>query len=109
MPTPNAQRGEVWIIDLGYLGKVRPCVVLSIPTQPHERTLLGYVPCTTQITGTRFEVDVKAKFLDPNSVVDAQQIGAVSKVKLMRRIGILTSDQLLLVAAAVKQWLGLAP
>lgn len=107
MPTPNAQRGDVWIIDLGCVRKVRPCLVLSIPTQPHERTLLAYVPCTSSVTGTRFEVNAKAKFLGPDSVIDAQQIGTIARIKLIRRIGTLNSDQLLLVESAVKEWLGL--
>ena len=28
MPDPN--RGEIWLVDLGYAAKVRPCVVRSI-------------------------------------------------------------------------------
>jgi mRNA interferase MazF len=35
MPNPN--RGEVWLVDLGYAAKVRPCLVLSIPAQPTRR------------------------------------------------------------------------
>ena len=26
-------RGEVWLVDLGMVAKVRPCVVLSIPAE----------------------------------------------------------------------------
>ena len=26
MPLPRIQRGELWLVDLGYLGKVRPCL-----------------------------------------------------------------------------------
>ena len=31
---PRADRGSVWIVDLGLAGKVRPCLVLSVPTDP---------------------------------------------------------------------------
>ena len=31
MPLPRIQRGELWQVDLGYLGKVRPVLVLSVP------------------------------------------------------------------------------
>lgn len=30
MPRPN--RGDVWLVDLGYVGKTRPAVVLEYPT-----------------------------------------------------------------------------
>ncbi len=27
----SSNRGEVWLVDLGYTAKVRPCLVVSIP------------------------------------------------------------------------------
>jgi hypothetical protein len=36
MPFPRIQRGEVWLFDLGYLGKVRPVLVLSVAFLDHE-------------------------------------------------------------------------
>jgi mRNA interferase MazF len=27
----SPERGEVWLVDLGYVAKVRPCLVISIP------------------------------------------------------------------------------
>ena len=39
MPLPRIQRGELWVVDLGYLGKVRPVVVVGIPFLDRERTL----------------------------------------------------------------------
>ena len=39
MPRPRIQRGELWRVDLGYLGKVRPVLVVSVPFLDHERTL----------------------------------------------------------------------
>lgn len=27
----SPERGEVWLVDLGYVAKVRPCLVVSIP------------------------------------------------------------------------------
>ena len=29
MPLPRIRRGEIWLVDLGYLGKVRPVAVVS--------------------------------------------------------------------------------
>ncbi len=44
MPLPRIQRGEIWLVDLGYLGKVRPVVVVSVPFLENERTLRIVVP-----------------------------------------------------------------
>ena len=30
-------RGEVWLTDLGYSGKTRPCLVLSVPAADRDR------------------------------------------------------------------------
>jgi mRNA interferase MazF len=105
MPSPD--RGSVWIVDLGMVGKVRPCLVLSIPTDPQDRVLVTLVPRTTSIQGTRFEVAVQARFLYPGGVFDAQQIVTVPQVKLIRRLGDLPLDQLALVEDAVRRWLRL--
>jgi mRNA-degrading endonuclease toxin of MazEF toxin-antitoxin module len=39
---PRADRGSVWIVDLGLAAKVRPCVVLSVPTDPVDRVLSNF-------------------------------------------------------------------
>jgi mRNA interferase MazF len=103
---PRADRGSVWIVDLGMAAKVRPCLVLSVPTDPQDRTLVTLVPHTTSVQGTRFEVPVQAKFLQ-TGVFDAQQIVTAPQVKLIRKPGDLPPDQLALVEEAVRRWLGL--
>jgi mRNA interferase MazF len=45
-------------VDLGYQGKVRPVLVVSVPFLDDERTLCIVVPHTTSLRGTRFEVSV---------------------------------------------------
>lgn len=104
---PQADRGAVWIVDLGLAAKVRPCLVLSVRTTPQDRVLMTVVPHTTSIQGTRFEVAVKAKFLHGGGVFDAQQILTVPQVKLVRKLGDLPLDQLALVEDAVRDWLAL--
>ena len=81
MRTRKAQRGEVWIVDMGLIGKIRPCVIFSIGYLPNERMLVTIVPGTTSITGTRFEVEVHARCLQGPSVFDAQQIYTVHSGK----------------------------
>jgi mRNA interferase MazF len=94
------------MVDLGLAAKVRPCLVLSVPTQPQDRVLVTVVAHTTSAQGTRFEVDIKARFLN-RGVFDAQQVLTVPQVKLVRKLGDLTADQLALVEEAVRRWLGL--
>ena len=84
MPSPD--RGAIWIVDLGLAAKVRPCLVLSVPTHPQDRVLVTVVAHTTRIQGTRFEVAVKAPFLKAG-VFDAQQVLTVPQVKLVRKLG----------------------
>jgi mRNA-degrading endonuclease toxin of MazEF toxin-antitoxin module len=66
MPVPN--RGEIWLVDLGYAAKVRPCLVLSIPAADEDRALATLVPHTTSTRGFRFEVALKAPFLAARGV-----------------------------------------
>jgi mRNA interferase MazF len=35
-----AQRGEIWMIDLGLAAKVRPCLVLSVAFRDDERAVV---------------------------------------------------------------------
>jgi mRNA interferase MazF len=103
---PRADRGSIWITVLGMAAKVRPCLVLSVPTDPQDRVLVTVVPHTTSVQGTRFEVVVRSASLKPG-VFDAQQVITVPQVKLVRKLGDLPPDQLVLVEEAVRRWLGL--
>ncbi|PYI83307.1 MAG: type II toxin-antitoxin system PemK/MazF family toxin, partial [Verrucomicrobia bacterium] len=51
MPLPRIQRGALWLVDLGYLGKIRPVLVVSVPFRDSERTLCIVVPHTTSLIG----------------------------------------------------------
>jgi mRNA interferase MazF len=104
MGTPN--RGEVWLIDLGLAAKVRPCLILSIPFQDEDRSLITVIPHTTSSRNSRFEVNLKIPFLRPG-VFDVQSIVTIPKAKLMRKLGSLSSEQLDAVEKSVRFWLGL--
>jgi mRNA interferase MazF len=99
-------RSEVWLVDLGLVAKIRPCLVLSIPANDEsDRVLTALVPHTTSTRGLRFEVRSHVPFLKAGAF-DAQNLITVPTVKLIRRLGILPEHQMLEVEAAVKQWLG---
>jgi mRNA interferase MazF len=103
---PTAQRAEVWLVDLGYLGKVRPCLVMSVPADLVDRALVTIAPHTTSPRGSRFEVQSNVSFLKPG-VFDAQNLVTIPHAKLMRRLGRLSDAEMDAVALAVTQWLGL--
>ncbi|MEA5617826.1 type II toxin-antitoxin system PemK/MazF family toxin [Cronbergia sp. UHCC 0137] len=103
MSTPR--RGEVWLVDLGYTAKVRPCLIISIPALEQDRALATLIPHTTSSRGSRFEVEVKVKFLR-SGVFDVQNIITIPHAKLIRKLGDLTPDELLEVEKILLFWLG---
>jgi mRNA interferase MazF len=84
----NPLRGEVWIVDLGIVGKIRPCVVISVPILDEDRALITVIPHTTQPRGTRFEAQVSVPFLRAG-VFDAQGLQNAVPPRFERRIGTL--------------------
>ena len=100
------KRGEVWLVDLGYVAKTRPCLVISIPAQDQDRALATLVPHTTSPRASRFEVGIKVKFLRPG-VFDVQSMVTIPHAKLIRKLGVLSPEQLSAVEEVVRLWLGL--
>ncbi|MFM6139548.1 MAG: type II toxin-antitoxin system PemK/MazF family toxin [Sphaerospermopsis kisseleviana] len=103
MSTPR--RGEVWLVDLGYTAKVRPCLIISILALEQDRALATLIPHTTSSRGSRFEVEVKVNFLR-SGVFDVQNIMTIPHAKLIRKLGDLTPDELLEVEKVLLFWLG---
>jgi mRNA interferase MazF len=103
----NPLRGEVWLVDLGMVAKIRPCLILSVPAAgPNDRVLATVVAHTTSARESGFEVAVPARFLKPG-VFDAQNLISIPHAKLVRRLGVLTPDQMDAVSVVVRKWLGL--
>lgn len=104
MVAPN--RGEVWLVDLGFAAKTRPCLVISIPAADDDRALATLIPHTTSARNSRFEVGLPLGFLK-QGVFDAQNIITIPHAKLVRKLGSVTAQQLLDIEDAVCDWLGL--
>lgn len=103
MAGPQVKRGDIWPIDLGLAQKSRPAMVISIAFEDHERALVTYIPRTTSRRQSRFEVVHEARGFCPG-VFDAQSIGTIPVVKLIRRIGILDPQTLRNVESAARLW-----
>lgn len=99
-------RGEIWLVDLGMAQKVRPAVVLSVAFLDHERALVSYVPRTTSLRSTRFEVTHQARGFDAGAF-DAQAIGSMPPTRFIRRVALLDGGTLAKVEDAVRSWLRL--
>ena len=102
---PSIERGEVWLVDLGLAAKARPAAVINIPFLDHERAVVTYVPRTTLIRNTRFEVTHQARGFNPGPF-DAQGVGGVPVTKLIRLLGTLDAMTFQQVEIAGKSWLG---
>jgi mRNA interferase MazF len=102
----KANRGEVWLVDLGLAAKVRPCLVISIPPLDQDRALVTLVPHTTSTRGSRFEVEITVKFLRAGAF-DAQNLVTIPDAKLMKKLGTLSSEQVSQIESVIRFWLGL--
>jgi mRNA-degrading endonuclease toxin of MazEF toxin-antitoxin module len=94
------------VVDLGYLGKVRPVVVVSVPFAENERTLCIVVPHTTSVIRSRFELEVQHHALR-EGVFDVQQTSAIQASKFIRRLGALSGPDMDRLELALAQVLGL--
>lgn len=104
----NPQRGEVWLADLGWEGKVRPVVIVSRDDPDPPRSLVIYVPLTTQHRGSDYEVPIpNVRFLDRNSVASVQGLGSVATVRLGRKLGTLPGETVAAIDNAILWALGL--
>ena len=104
MKQPN--RGEVWLVDLGMVAKVRPCLVVSVLAKDSDRALCTLVPHTTSTRGSRFEVISAVRFLKTGAF-DVQNLITIPHAKLIRKLGVLSESQMLEIAQVLKGWLGL--
>jgi len=87
--------GEVYLVDLGIAGKVRPMIVLSREDSEPPRALALCAPITTSSRKSQYEVPIgKARFLKSESFVNVQGLQAVSHHELQQKIGSVSDNDL---------------
>jgi len=101
---PN--RGEVWLVDLGLAAKVRPCLVVSIPYEERDRSLVTAIAHTTSSRSSRFEASIDIRFLR-SGVFDARNIETIPGAKLLQKLGSLAVPQMADIETALRLWPGL--
>jgi mRNA interferase MazF len=75
--------GEVYMLDLGYEGKVRPVVIMSREDPTAPRALSLFVPLTKQSRGSRYEITMpRVPWLKLQSYANVQAIGSVGHHEL---------------------------
>lgn len=87
------KRGDVVLVDLGYVAKVRPCVVISVPEADSRRNMSVVAPLTTEIRGGECEVHFpKPRWLAETSVINLIGLVGVDNAKIGRLLGPLPAD-----------------
>jgi mRNA interferase MazF len=75
--------GEVYMLDLGYQGKVRPVVIVSREDSLAPRALSLFVPLTKESRGSRYEVIMpRVPWLKLRSYANVQAMGSAGNHEL---------------------------
>ncbi|MEO8592410.1 MAG: type II toxin-antitoxin system PemK/MazF family toxin [Candidatus Solibacter sp.] len=91
----SPQPGEIWLADLGLAAKTRPVVIVSRQDPEPPRSLVLYVPLTTQRRDSPYEVPLpRFPFLDRESVANVQGLGSLPFVRLERKLGRLSAERM---------------
>jgi mRNA interferase MazF len=102
------KRGDVVLVDLGYVAKVRPCVVISIPKADSKRNMSVVAPLTTEIRGGECEVPFpKPKWLAEPCVINLIGMVGVDNAKIERNLGTMPSTSLESIEDGLVRLLGL--
>jgi len=103
----NPQPGEIWLIDFGYGGKVRPALVVSVADQNVRLAISSVVQVTTQHGGTPYEVTLpRVPWLSEQSYTNAQSVQPVKWIEFARKLGQFDARVMKEVRATLGRWLG---
>lgn len=91
--TNSPKNGDIVLVDLGVVGKIRPCLVLCVRPDS-QRTVSIIAPLTSEVRGGESEVAFpKPPWLAKPCVVNLSGIGAVEQRRIERRLGPFPSDK----------------
>jgi len=98
--------GEVWLTDFRMAAKVRPSLLLTGNPADNELDLVTVVLHTTSLRGNQWELSIPKPFLRQGAFY-LQQIQTISTVKLERRLGALTNEEMKRVLDVLARRLGI--
>ena len=106
--TTVPQRGDVWFIDLGMIGKPRHALVLAAQTDA-RLALASVVLITRQFEDTPYEVTLpRVPWLREQSYINVQSIQPVKFTEFVRKApGRFEARVVREVESALKRWLRL--
>jgi mRNA interferase MazF len=105
---PSPQPGEVWVVDFGFDGKVRNCMVVSLPDPNCRLACSSVVQITLQFGGTPYEVTLpRVPWLRDQSYVNVQSVQPVGWKEFQRKTGQFDGRVVKDVREALKKWLGI--
>lgn len=104
---PVANPGEIWMVDLGMVAKVRTFLILTSPPRNDELEVVTVVAHTTACRGIRWEIPIAKSYLDEDGAFDVQRIATVATVKLQRKLGELTRAELDLILDRLAERFGM--
>ena len=108
------KRGEIVLVNLNpqrnnEAGKVRPCIIVSDSDVNEILDLITIIPCTTNLLGEGlFRVYLHTrKGLDKDCEVMIEQMGGVSKKRVMERISSCNKSEMQKIVIGIKALLAL--
>jgi mRNA interferase MazF len=111
MPEPAPRRGEVWLVSFdpaigGEIQKTRPAVVLSNDTANALLNRVQVVPVSSQVDRL-YPAEAYITLNGARRKAMADQLATASKLRLIRRLGVLSPEDLGSVVRAVSVQLDL--
>jgi mRNA interferase MazF len=100
------QRGEVWLAALdptigAEIQKTRPCVVVSPPEMHDFLRIVTIAPMTTGSRPAPYRITLRFRGKDGLILLD--QLRTLDKLRLVRRLGVVTGNTLRLTLAALRE------
>ena len=102
---PKAERGEIWLVDMGMAANTRPVAIINILFRDDERAVFAIIPHATALPSGRFEVKINLPWSQPGAF-DVQGLQKVPGTVFLRRLSMLDPSQLNAIIQTVKVWLG---
>jgi len=100
--------GEVFLLDLGFEGKMRPIVIVSREDPDAPRALSVFVPLTKESRGGRYEIAMpRVPWLKHQSYANVLGMGAAEWHELTVRRGRFNADTVAKIKSAIRWMLEL--